>query len=167
MSAKLRQAVTYVVYTPIRLPTVRSAVTYVIYGDMVLPKGVTGQRALFDLINDQTDMVLVPEDLVIGPPEVSWINDCNTRIKVSSKKIGVRGDMYFYYNRAEMRRLSLPSNFVPSKADLHALVPDMREATGILLDTTDFVNAPVSNGKVRIEAAATSYFFLPGSVLSL
>ena len=165
MSANLRQAVTYVVYTPIRLPTVRSAVTYVIYGDRAFPKGVTGQQALFDLIKELTDVVLVPGDMTIGPPEPVAINDCNTRIKVSSKKIGVRGDMYFYYNRAEMRRIPIPANFVPSATDLHQLVPDLQLATGMLVSEDDFVNAPVTAGKVKIEAASSSYFFLPGSFL--
>lgn len=167
MSAKVRQAVTYVMYTPIRIPTVRSAVTYVIYGNLALPKGVDGKTALFNLIHELTEQELRPEDLIIGAPEVTTENGCNTRIRVTSPLRELEGEVYFYYNRAQMNRLPLPSNFVPSKTDLHLLVPDLTTATGMVLSTSDFVNAPVTAGKVKIEAASTSYFFIPGSVLSL
>lgn len=163
MSAKLRQAVTYVVYAPIRIPTLRSAVTYVIYGNLALPKGVEGKVALFNLITDLADRTLNQGDLVLGEPEVTTENGCNTRIRVTSPLRELQGEVYFYYNRAQMNRLPIPSNFVPSKTDLHLLVPDLITATGMVLSTGDFVNAPVTAGKVKIEAASTSYFFLPGS----
>lgn len=165
MSAKLRQAVTYVMYTPIRIPTIRSAVTYVIYGNLALPKGVDSKTALFNLIYELTEQDLQPEDLNIGPPEVTTENGCNTRIRVTSPLRELEGEVYFYYNRAQVSRLPIPSNFVPAQTDLHLLVPDLQVATGMLVSTGDFVNAPVTAGKVLIEAASTSYFFLPGSTL--
>lgn len=169
-TAKVRQAPVYALYAKVRNPVVRSAPHYVLYSNSSpLPLNVTGQTGLLNLLQENTDKLLDEGIFEFGPPEVSDQYGCNTRVLVAGKYgSGLLGSMYFYYNRAAIKRVYLdPSFLIAGETNVHSMLARIREASKMVIQQIDVVNSPVVGGKVQMTAADTSYFFLPGSTLEL
>lgn len=169
-TAKIRSAPTYALYGKVRNPKVRSAPAYILYGNnRPLPLGVTGLTGLLNLMQEKTDKVLDISGLVFDPPEATDQFGCNTRVLVTGKYgSGLLGSMYFYYNRAAIKRVYLdPSIPVVGTSNAHGLLTGINAASLMTLQQRDVVNTPAVDGKVTLTAADTSYFFQPGTSLEV
>lgn len=170
MATKVRQAPVYALYEPSKTTAVRQMAVYALVGDFSpLPRNVTGKRAVFDMIQSQTDQVLDLNAIVLGLPEPTTEFDRNTKVLVTGVEgRGLNGSMYFYYNRATFKQFYLPASFlIQGEADVYSLLPRLSIASETPLVESDVLNTAVVSGKVAMTAAVDSYFFLPGSVLNL
>lgn len=169
-TVKVRQAPAYALYKKLRTGRVRSTPHYVLYSNnRPLPLHVNGLTGLFNLLQENATKELNFNGLEFGPPEVTDQFGCNTKVLVTGKYgSGLLGSMYFYYNRAAIKRVYLDPLFViAGAANVHSMLARINEASQMTLQQTDVVNSPVVGGKVQMTAASTSYFFLPGSTLEL
>ena len=170
MTAKIRQLPTYVLNSVPKKPILRQIPTYVLHGkDGPLPRGVSGKQGVFNMIKEQALRELGLGDLVFGLPETTTEHGCNTRVLVSGTYgTGILGELYFYYNRAEMKRIYLSRSFTRNGlVTAHELVGQLSIASGLVLVENDFVNTSYANGRITLIAATTSYFFQPGTSLEV
>lgn len=170
MATKVRQMPVYALFEPNQRVAVRHLPVYALVGDFSpLPHKVTGKRAVFDLIQGQTDTVLDQAVLTIGLPEPTTENGCNTKILVTGADgRGLNGSMYFYYNRATFKQLYVPSSFlIQGEPDVYSILPRLSTASETVIQEADVLNSAVVGGVVTMTASADSYFFLPGSQLNL
>lgn len=137
---------------------------FILVGETALPKDIEAKMAVEDMILELATEGLVRGDLVIGPPEVTDQFNRNTRIEVTwPGNPVVEGSVYFYYNRVGVGELKLPPGFaLQEETSSYQLLPRVRSVTGIWIVEDDFVDLPQGNG-VTMRAAASSYFFIPGS----
>lgn len=173
MAAKVRQAPVYAMWQdPIR-PKIRQTPVFVmVIEPSMLPKNTAGPSAIARLVSEGAKTPILPGDISIGPPEVTTEYNCNTRILITAlekNSLNAEGSMYLYYNRAAVSRIDLPVNWTIAGTDTSTATALARlvTASGMALTMDDFVNNQLVGTSLKLEGAATSYFFIPGSFITL
>jgi len=170
----LRQLSGYAMAAPANTVALRQLGGYAMVPFAKLPVGANGPTVLMTLILQKSKSVRPASQFTLGPVEVSTEPGFDTKALLTALPASLLGgSMYWYYNRSPMSKLSSTGNIaniaIGSAANVHALIPAINTATGMVLTTADLVNDPIVAGSVEVTltAAATSYIFQPGSTVNV
>lgn len=153
----------------------RNVQGYALVADIPFPKAVNGITALMNLVLAQSKITRPASHFTLGVPEAYSGSETvlhNSRVRVTATAAAaLQGSMYFYYSRASLIRIptDLTAIVIGSATTVHALIPTINSASGMVLTTDDLVDGPIPAGAVEatITAAATSRFFLPGDTAQI
>lgn len=166
MQTVLRLAPTYAL---LGVPTgvvARSFPSYLLVDEVkILPKGVTGKQALFDLIMQQTEEAFTIDDFVFGLPKSVSHENKNTEVTLYPKPAtGFTGKITFYYNRRPLSDLFLPPEIVVTdEVTSYDFIGDIVAATGVTVGEEDLEETLVQETSLTLIAGPSSYFFIPGT----
>lgn len=173
MSSKIRQAPVYVMYEdPVKYKIRQVPVYLMVTEPSAVPKSIPGATAIFNLVNEATDLNLKTTDVSIGPPEVTTEYGCNTKILLTALEtntFNMVGSFYMYYNRALMSRIDLLASYRLASGDSSTATALARinSASGMALTMNDLVNNQVVGSTLKLEPSASNYFFEPGTFITL
>jgi hypothetical protein len=153
---------------------IRSIVGYAIgIPPAVLPKGVTGQVALMNLVIAAAKSPRTSSDFTLGAPTVLTGNaNYNSQVLVTATGTSnLQGSITLPYNRVDIGRIiDDKSHFDFSSAtDLTSLLPLLNTASGMTLTSDDInpITIASTDESITLTAATTSRFFIPGLTIVL
>ena len=173
MTSKVRQAPVYVMWEDPVKPKIRAMPVYLMVTEPNgMPKSVSGTTAIFNLVNDGTELNLKVGDVTIGLPEVTTEHGCNTKILITAVEgndLNLIGSFYLFYNRAPMSRIDLLASYRLSSTDstTSTALGRININSGMALTMNDLVNNPVVGSSLKLEPSAANYFFEPGTFITL
>jgi len=156
----------------------RSLDVFAMYGLNNLPPfGSPGPAAILAAINKEQGIALESRQVAIGTPSATsgdMLFNTNLLLTAVSGQ-GLKGTYTVRYNRADAALASalnnrvLPGNSSFNAATTHELIPLLNSASGLTLVAADIVNEPIAPGtnSFNVKAAATSFFFLPGTTFKV
>lgn len=131
-------------------------------------------KGLLDTINHQHGTRFVEGDLQFGPPSVlSQDFYFNSKLTVvASDFSGFSGEILFRYNRAAISKAFFRKDMTALKtfgSSVVASLPAINAKYALNLQASDVVDGPVTAGAttLKLTMAATSYYYLPGSTVTL
>jgi len=170
----LRSVSGYLIGSPPVQVGVRSIGGYLI-GPAIksLPKGVTGLQAVLLMIVAKANTVRPTTDFTAVAVE-ALTNDANYNARVqvkASAASGLKGTKWFRYNRVPISRMTLDPNNIPlgTATTIYEALSAISAVVGITLTVDDVVDGPISASAYTVElvAKSTSYWFIPGSKVTI
>lgn len=166
MQTTLRLAPAYALLGTPTGVVARSFPSYLLVDQVkLLPKGVTGKQAVFNLIMQNTSEAFSIDDFVFGLPKEVSHEDKNTEVTLYPKDTtGFTGKITFYYNRWSLADLFLsPSAVVTDESTSYDFIEAITADTEVLVGEEDLEETLVQETSLTLIAGPSSYFFVPGT----
>jgi len=134
-----------------------------------IPLHKEDKSAITDMIKRVSTRDWGDDELVISEPTVvTGQPRVNTLITVNEPTGRYLGTFDLSYTRRDIAE-SFVDITVTRKSTVYELIDELSEVTGLVLSARDFVDGPIGlqDDTVVLEAADTSYFFIPGTQVTV
>lgn len=169
MTASVRGVYGYALTKTPVATSMRGIVGYALVEERtIIGPGKTGYRAVLDMVLGLTHHTFPEGSLTLSAPSSSGDAGNNTQVSATAGPASLlSGSMTFVYQRkplAEiMSELPVEAFDVSAYSTVHELLDDLNTLTGMMFEPIDFENTPITGSSVSLQAASSSYYFIPGT----